>query len=182
MNPNRTVEEEVATTPASGGALGTLYDRHGEKFRYLVVGVWNTALGYVLFLLALKYLGPGLQAMSGPGLAGWIGHYYYLVLQWALWVLTVVNSTVTMKYFEFRSKGHLLHQIGRAYLVYLPAQGISTVILWVTVKTLGLSPAIGQLVAIAIATVFSYIGHKYFTFRTPLEVGEVPPQDLIERN
>ena len=172
--------EEVAETPVSGSALGTLYDRHGEKFRYLAVGVWNTALNYVLFLLALKYLGPRLQTLSGPGLAGWIGSYYYLVLQWALWVLMVVNSTATMKYFAFRSKGHLLHQIGRAYLVYLPAQGISTVILWMTVTVLGLSPAIGQLVAIAIATVFSYIGHKYFTFRTPLEVGEVIPEDMLD--
>jgi len=170
----------VASSPVSGSALGTLYDRHGEKLRYLAVGVWNTALNYVLFLLALKYLGPKLQAMSGPGLAGWIASYYYIFLQWALWVLMVVNSTATMKYFAFRSKGHLLHQIGRAYLVYLPAQGISTVILWMTVKVFGLSPAIGQLVAIAIATVFSYVGHKYFTFRTPLEVGEVIPEDMLD--
>ncbi len=172
----------VAGTPAPSGALRGLYDRHGEKLRYLLVGVWNTALSYVAFLLALKYLGPPLQALSGsPGLLGWIGHYYYLVLQWAVWVVMVVNSTVTMKYFAFRSKGHLLHEIGRAYLVYLPAQGISTALLWFTVKAVGLSPAVGQFVTIVIATVFSYLGHKYFTFRVPLEVGEVPPQDLIER-
>jgi hypothetical protein len=162
--------------------LGKLNERHGEKLRYLVVGVWNTALGYVVFLVALKYLGPPLQELSGPGLAGWISRYYYLVVQWAVWVVLVVNSTVTMKYFAFRSKGHLLHQIGRAYLVYLPAQGLSSAILWLTVKVLGLSPAIGQLVTIVFATVFSYLGHKYFTFRVPLEVGEVPPEDLIEGN
>jgi putative flippase GtrA len=170
----------VAVTPASGGTLGKLYDAHGEKLRYLFVGMWNTAVGYVVFLIALKYLGPPLQALTGPGLPGWIGRYYYLVIQWLIWVFMVVNSTVTMKYIAFRSKGHLLHQIGRAYLVYLPAQGISSVILWSTVKLFGLSPAIGQLVSIAFATVFSYLGHKYFTFRIPLEVGEVPPEDLIE--
>jgi putative flippase GtrA len=172
----------VAGTPASDGTLSKLYDRHGEKLRYLLVGVWNTALGYVVFLLALKYFGPPLQALSGSGIASWISHYYYLVVQWGVWVFMVVNSTITMKYFAFRSKGHLLHQIGRAYLVYLPAQGISSVILWFTVKVLGLAPAIGQLITIAIATVFSYLGHKYFTFRVPLEVGEVVPQDLIERD
>jgi putative flippase GtrA len=170
----------VADSPASGGTIGALYDRHGEKLRYLVIGVWNTALSYVVFLLALRYLGPTLQALSGPGVAGWISRYYYLVLQWAVWVLMVVNSTVMMKYFAFRSKGHLLHQIGRAYLVYLPAQGISTVILWLAVKVLSLSPAIGQLITVVIATVFSYIGHKYFTFRVPLEVGEVIPEDLLD--
>jgi putative flippase GtrA len=165
----------------SDGGIGKLYERHGEKLRYLVVGVWNTLLGYAVFLLALKLFGPAIQALSSkPGVAGLIGHFYYLVIQWAVWVLMVVNSTVTMKYFAFRSKGRLLHQIGRAYLVYLPAQGISSVILWFTVKVLGLSPGIGQLVTIAIATVFSYLGHKYFTFRTPLEVGEVIPEDMLE--
>jgi len=172
----------VATTQASGGGARALYDRHGEKLRYLVVGVWNTALGYVAFLLALKYFGPPLQSLSGAGVAGWIAHYYYLVLQWGVWVFMVVNSTITMKYFAFQSKGRLLHQIGRAYLVYLPAQGISSVILWLTVKVFGLSPSIGQLITIAIATIFSYLGHKYFTFRVPLEVGEVAPRDLIERD
>lgn len=172
----------VETGQVSDGSARALYDRHGEKLRYLLVGVWNTALGYVVFLLALKFFGPPLQALSGPGIAGWISHYYYLVIQWAVWVVMVVNSTITMKYLAFRSKGRLLHQIGRAYLVYLPAQGISSVILWLTVKVFGLSPSIGQLITIVIATVFSYLGHKYFTFRVPLEVGEVAPRDLIERD
>lgn len=170
----------MAGAPIQGGALGRLTERHGEKLRYLVVGVWNTALGYLVFWLALKAFGPSLQTLSGPGPVGWIGHYYYLIVQWAVWVFMVVNSTVTMKYLAFRSKGHLVHQIGRAYLVYLPAQGLSSAILWVTVKVFGLPPEIGQLVTIAFATVFSYLGHKYFTFRVPLEVGEVPPEDLIE--
>ena len=179
---DRTAVEAVAGPPAPRRSLGGFYEDHGEKLRYLVVGVWNTALSYAVFLLALRYLGPSLEALSGPGIAGWVSHYYYLVLQWAVWVLMVVNSTVTMKYLAFRSKGRLLQQIGRAYLVYLPAQGISSVILWVTVKLIGLAPAVGQLVTIVIATVFSYLGHKYFTFRIPLEVGEVVPQDMLERD
>ena len=45
----------------------------------------------------------------------------------------------------------------------------------------GLSPQVGQLLTIAVTTIFSYVGHKYFTFKTPLEVGEVPPQELVEK-
>jgi len=170
----------VAGTSAPGGALGRLNERHGEKLRYLVVGVWNTAFGYVVFLLALKFLGPPLQTLSGSGIADWISHYYYIIVQWTVWVGTVVTATATMKYFAFRSKGRFVHEVGRAYLVYLPAQGLSSAILWLTVKVFGLSPQIGQLVTIAFATVFSYLGHKYFTFKVPLEVGEVPPEELIE--
>lgn len=180
MIPDRTAGGEVAGTPAPGSVLGRLNERHGEKLRYLVVGAWNTAFGYAAFLLALRFLGPPLQALSGSAFAEWASRYYYIIVQWTVWVVTVVSATAAMKYFAFRSKGRLLHQVGRAYLVYLPAQGLSSGILWLTVRVMGLTPAVGQLVTIAFATVFSYLGHKYFTFKVPLEVGEVPPEELIE--
>ena len=53
---------------------------------------------------------------------------------------------------------------------------------WRAAVTLaGLSPQLGQLLTIAVTTIFSYLGHKYFTFKTPLEVGEVPPRELVEK-
>lgn len=158
-----------------------IYERHGEKLRYLVVGVLNTFLGYAIFWLLLRTLGYPLRALEGSSM-GWaaaVGREYYLVVQWAGWVLAVPLSTTTMKYLAFMSKGKWLHQVGKAYLVYLPAQGISMVTLWAAVKLVGLSPELGQLVTIAVTIVFSYLGHKYFTFRTPLEVGEVPDEALI---
>ena len=112
--------------------LAELYDVHGEKLRYLVVGVCNTAVSYALFLALLAVVGPPLRTLSGSsaGLLAQIGHGYYVVVQWIGWVLMVPVSTTTMKYFAFRSRGRLLPQVGRAYLVYLPAQGLSSLILW----------------------------------------------------
>ncbi len=155
-------------------AISELYDAHGEKLRYLLVGMWNTALSYVVFVLALKYLGPPLQSLEGSTnqLISLIGHYYYLVIQWGVWVIMVVQSTTTMKYIAFRSPGHWGKQVVRAYGVYFPAQVLSASILWFTVKVLGLHPAVGQLVTVIFATVFSYLGHKYFTFRQPPKVLE----------
>jgi putative flippase GtrA len=155
--------------------LRDIYDVHGEKLRYLAVGVFNTAVGYSMFYAATRMFTAPLEAATGLDKAA-----VALIIQWGTWVLAVVVSTTTMKYFAFRSKGHLGKQILRAYLIYLPAQGISSIILWVAMRVFGLSALVGQLFAIIIATVFSYIGHKYFTFRVPLEVGEVPPQDLVE--
>lgn len=158
-----------------------VYDRHGEKMRFLVVGVWNTAFSYALFWTGIHLFAGQVESATGldPKLAA-------VAIQWAAWVLAVVQSTVTMKYFVFRSRGHLGRQIMRAYFIYLPAQGLSSVILWTAMLVLSpglgsrLSAVLGQLVAIAVTTVFSYFGHKFFTFRIPLEVGEVPPQDLVE--
>jgi putative flippase GtrA len=155
----------------------TLYDQHGEKIRYLAVGVWNTVFSYALFWVAVKTLSGPLEAATQLDTTA-----VAVVLQWSCWVIAVVQSTVTMKYFAFRSKGNLGPQILRAYFIYLPAQGLSTLILWGSMQLLGLSAPVGQLLAVFVTTIFSYFGHKYFTFRVPLEVGEVPPQDLIEHS
>ena len=61
----------------------------------------------------------------------------------------------------------------------MPAQGLSTLLLWLAVQVIGLTPALGALAAIFVTTIFSYIGHKYFTFKVPLEVGEVPADKFI---
>jgi putative flippase GtrA len=159
----------------SAAKVRGIYDEHGEKLRYLVVGVWNTAFSYVLFWLAIKLFSAPIEAATGLGTTA-----VALILQLATWVLAVVQSTVTMKYFAFRSRGHLGRQILRAYFIYLPAQGLSMLILWAGMQLLGLPAVVAQLVAVFVTTIFSYIGHKYFTFRVPLEVGEVPDEALME--
>lgn len=158
-----------------------LFRGHGEKIRYLIVGVWNTAFGYALFVLLLAVVGPSVQALSTSSnqLVALIGRNYYLVAQWLGWLVAVPQSTATMRFFVFGSSGRLLPQIGRAYFIYLPAQALSSVILWLTVRVLHMSPPLGALITILVTTVFSYIGHKYFTFRVPLEVGEVYEPDAI---
>ena len=158
-----------------------LYARHGEKLRYLIVGAWNTVFSYALFWLGIRLLAGPLETATrlDPKLVA-------IIIQWTVWIFAVVQSTVMMKYFAFRSRGHLGKQVLRAYFVYLPAQGLATAILWAAM--LVLSPAlgdrsaavVGQLFAVFVTTIFSYVGHKYFTFRVPLEVGEVPDQRLIE--
>jgi len=154
----------------------------GEKPRFLVVGAVNTLLGYLLFLALLATLGAWLQSLSHSTsyVLAALGDHYYLAVQWVAWVVGVPMSTTTMKYFAFRSKGRWLHQMGRGYLVYLPAQALASALLWLTVRVLGLSPQVGVLLVVVVTTVLTYIAHKYFTFRVPLEVGEVPPEDLLD--
>jgi putative flippase GtrA len=146
------------------GVFARLYDTHGEKIRYLGVGVWNTVFNLALFNALLLVF----------------GRHLYLVWFWVAWVVCVGQSTVTMKYFAFRRKGRLLPQIGRAFVIYLPAQGLSTGIMWLGVEIAHLLPQIAQLFTVVVTTIFSYVGHKYFTFRVPLEVVEVPPEEMIE--
>ena len=155
--------------------LRPLYDKHGEKLRFLIVGMWNTAFSYALFWSAINLFAMPIETTTGLGPKS-----VALILQWATWVLAVVQSTVTMKYFAFRSKGHAGRQILRAYFIYLPAQGLSSLILLVGMQFLGLSAVVAQLFAVFVTTIFSYVGHKYFTFRVPLEIGEVVDEAMLE--
>lgn len=154
-----------------------LRESHAEKVRFIVVGVWNTAFGYALFLAVLAVLSPlqGLSDSSSEILSA-VGREYYLLAQWTAWVLAVVQSTASMKHFVFRSSGRLLPHLGRSYLVYLPTQALSSLVLWIAVRGFGLQPQIGMLVAIAVSTGFAYVGHKYFTFGTTRDAGVTPDE------
>ena len=113
----------------------------GEKPRFLVIGAVNTLLGYLLFLALLATLGAWLESVpdSVSSVVTDVADHYYLVVQLVAWVIAVPLSATTMRHFVFRSKGRWLHQVGRAYLVYLPAQAVASVLLWLVVRDIAIS-------------------------------------------
>lgn len=149
-------------------SLRPYYDKHEDKLRYLVAGMWNTLFAMVLYNILLTLLQPSVHSLaaSPSGLLVFLGRNDYNVIFWINWVLCVPQATLAMKYFAFRTPGgRTRREIGKAYFVYLPAQLVSSAIVWLTVERMHLSPRIAQVFAIVFATIFSYLGHKYFTFR-----------------
>lgn len=148
-----------------------------ERVRYLFVGGWNTLFSYLLFLLLLELIGGPVRLLESSALPplAWVGREYYLVVGWVGWVFAVAQSTFTMKYLVFRKEGSFWRQTFRAYFVYIPSQFLGSGILWFWVRVIGLDPRIGALATTAVTVIFSYLGHKYFTFRLPLQVGEAAP-------
>ncbi|MCL2437630.1 MAG: GtrA family protein [Coriobacteriia bacterium] len=128
---------------------------HSEKLRFLIAGGVNTVVAYGLFALGLWLLTPlfGLWD-SSP-----------LIIQWITWVVGVPLATLNLKFFAFRAEGSFVPQILRSYLVYLPAQLAASALLALFTLVLGFHPLLGQLITLCIVTVFSYLGHKYFTFK-----------------
>ncbi len=145
---------------------GRFYDVHGQKIRYLAVGLFNSAWTYGLFVLLLTLLDGPIGSFSSSTTAplALVGRHYYLVVQWLNWVLSIPPNTLLMRFLVFRSKGRWHHQVARAYLVYLPAQALSAVLLVVMVGIVNLGPILGQCIAAVIALTVTYLGHKYFTF------------------
>jgi hypothetical protein len=155
--------------------------RDDERTRYLLVGGWNVAFGYGLFLALLALIGGPLSALARSPLAplALVGRYYYLVVSWIGWAIAAPQDALSMRHLAYRSAGSAFPQVRRVYSVYLPAQVLATAILLMSVRLLHVSPPVGALVAIAIAAVCSYLGHRYLAFSEPLQVGEVPPADCI---
>ncbi len=144
------------------------YDAHGDKLRFLIVGVWNSVFAYGVFVVLLYALEPylGSLASSESAALGWIGAHYYLLVQWAAWFIAVPQSTLAFGRFVFGASGRLSTQISRAYQVSLPIQLVSTVLLWLFSGVLGLSALLGQLLTAGVAAVLTYVGHKYYTFES----------------
>jgi putative flippase GtrA len=154
----------VSETDATGlrPRLAAFARTHDEKLRFLVTGGFNTLVGYGLFALALLLLGVD----------------RYNIALAASWTVSVLVSYSTFKAFVFRTRGtNRLHELGRSYLVYAGTLLANLAVLNLMVKVAGLHPLVGQLASIAVVTVLSYLGHKYFTFSGAARADEGPGAD-----
>jgi putative flippase GtrA len=165
-----------------------------EPIRFLLAGIMNTFVGYLLFAVGLLFLTAPLQSLgsSDSRLLSLIVDNYYLVIQWAMWVISVPFGAFTLKYYAFQSKGSYLRQALRSYMVYFPLQLLASVFLavfarvltasfgtaiaTVSVGTHELDPLIliAQLCTLVFTTILSYLGHKHFTFRKTGQDDENP--------
>jgi len=146
-----------------------------EPVRFLLAGGVNTLFGYLMFTLGFFALSLPLQAVGGL-----ITQHYYLIIQWAMWVLSVPFGAFTFKYYAFQSQGAYLPQALRSYSVYLPAQLLASILLVVFLRLIhatwptlaaqrypfDVTVLVAQACTLVFSTTVSYLGHKYWTFRT----------------
>jgi len=144
------MREAPANAPALGPLLRIVVD---QRFRYLVVGVFNTLLGWGLFAVAHYLVGDHL------------GRFGYMVSLYLSYAVGVVVAFLMHRRIVFRVHGRFWLDLGRFTLVNLGGLGLNTVLLPLTIELTGLNPVIAQgCVALAVA-MLTYIGHKWFSFR-----------------
>ncbi len=132
--------------------------RHEEKVRYLVVGGWNTAFGYLLFIALYTLLHATVN---------------YLAILIVSYVVSITNAYICYKFLVFRTKGNYLREYLRFYLVYGLAFLINLALLPVFVELLGINPVISQGVIVIFTVIISYVAHKNFSFNvTPGSIEE----------
>ena len=117
--------------------------------KFLLVGAWNTAFGYLAFV--------GLYAALGRRV------HYLLVLVLAQ-VMAVTNAYLSYKWGVFRTKGYVWGEYLRFWTVYLYTFAANFILLPLFVQRLHLGPILAQGILTALGALAGYLGHSRFTF------------------
>jgi len=133
----------------------------GQLGRYLLVGAWNTLFGYGTFALFTALLNPI------------VSHSYI----WASLLSSLLNITIAFlgyKWFVFRTKGNYLREWLRCVAVYsggivfgLIALPVLVVLIRRNTRFFTQAPYIAGAFLTLFVVLYSFLGHKKFSFRSP---------------
>jgi putative flippase GtrA len=139
--------------------INRLWLNHPKKVRFVLVGLWNTIFGYLVFV-ALDYL---FNFFFSPR---YVAYMSAAVLSN---ILAIINAYIFHKHITFQSpvRGRgIFIEFARFFSTYLFSAIMGLILLPVFVEALGIEPKISAALLIPITTIISYIGHSRFSFRT----------------
>ena len=155
----------VANPPQASSSGGSnlvalaKYFPSGQFGRYLLVGAGNTLFGYGTFALLVAILDRVLP-------------HGYILASVISSVLSITVSYLNYKWFVFKTKGNYLREWVRCVAVYSSAIILNTLLLPVVVFAIrrwtsfyAAAPYLAGAVLIGCTTIYSFVGHKNFSFR-----------------
>ncbi|MGD9971110.1 MAG: GtrA family protein [Sulfuricurvum sp.] len=127
--------------------------RHEQKVRYLLIGGWNTLFGYGVF----------------AGLYFWLkDSTHYIAILSLSYILSITNAYIGYKLFVFKTRGNILREYFRFYMVYGASFLFNLVSLPVLIETLNFNMYIAQALITLLTIIGSYVLHKKFSFKVAL--------------
>jgi putative flippase GtrA len=121
-----------------------------QRFRFLVVGAVNTAVGFALFPLLYLLLR---------------GRVHYLVVVVIAHVFAVTIAFGLHRRFAFRATGAVLPQYLKFNAGYLAALAIGVFGMALFVEKLHVHPLIAQPILMTVTILLSYVWHSRVSFR-----------------
>ena len=118
-----------------------------KEFRFLLVGILNTLVGYGLYALFLSL------------------HINYLIANTMSTILGIIHSYLWNRFFTFKSKEKAGKEIVKFFFVYLISYLIGCVTLYIFKNKLNIDVYLAGLLNLVITTIISFFGHKYFSFK-----------------
>ena len=125
-----------------------------QRTAFLVVGVINTVVGFLVFAGFLLVLG---QRWDEP--------WGYLATLTCAHIVGVLFAFVLYRYVVFRVRGHVLSDLWRFETVYLSALAVNFVLLPVLVEIAHLPVLLAQALIVMVTSLMSWVGHKHYSFR-----------------
>ena len=126
-----------------------LFFHFPEKIRFLLVGGFNTMIGYALFVI-LYFL---LQ-----------NYFHYSLILWIQFMIAVNISYLTMKFFVFRTKKNYKSEYPKTILTYIGVYFINLLLL-AFLQQIVESVYFAQLIAVGAVVIITYMMHKYVNYR-----------------
>lgn len=123
--------------------------KHKSKIAYLIVGGWNTLFGYGVFAF-LYFL-----------LSSKVHSAVILVISY---VLSITNAFIGYKLFVFKTKGNLVREYLKFYVVYAGAFISNIIMLPVFMNVLRMNAYVSQAIVVMLTVMSSYVFHKKYTF------------------
>ena len=132
----------------------------GQFGRYLVVGIGNTLFGYGTFAFFVAIL----DRVMPHG---------YILANVISGVVNITFAYLNYKWFVFKTKGNYWREWARCLVVYSSAIILNTLLLPVVVYAIRRwtsfhagAPYIAGALLIGGTTIYSFLGHKRFSFRS----------------
>lgn len=120
--------------------------------KFGIVGAINTVLGYLFFSGSFLFLFRGIS----------LGYLFALVLSYLM--VFPVSFWLYAK-LVFPSGARSRAAFTKFFVVYLLGLSVNFFILPALVELVRLSPILGQAIALVFTAAFSYVGHRFISFR-----------------
>jgi putative flippase GtrA len=117
--------------------------------RYLLIGIWNTIVGYSLFTLFVFLFPP----------------YQYILALTLSTALAGANSYLTQRLFVWRSSQKMKQEIIRFSVIFIGQFFVNVALLYVLVEQFGFHPLWTQYLLGAVIIISTYYLNKNWTFR-----------------
>ncbi|RDU56684.1 GtrA family protein [Helicobacter sp. MIT 99-5507] len=119
-----------------------------SKFvRYLIIGVFNTAIGYGIIFILMAFL-------VIPEIANIIGY-----------IIGIIISYVLNKIYTFRTKTKSKKEFFRFVICMICSYLINFIVLVILYRNFGVDKYIATIIASVFYTISGYIFSKYFAFK-----------------
>lgn len=136
------------------GSILAFWFKFPEKFRFLLVGGWNTLCSLLIFAFlyeTLKYRMP------------------YEVVLIINHIISVFQTFISLRFFVFRSNANsakeVIKEFVKANALYSILLIANLILLYFFVEFGKLNVILSQVVVTCILTILSYFGNKHFIFK-----------------